>query len=498
MIHIRTTGPDAKLHTLLLNLVREVMEEMFPGVAATEKYACPACRASQQPHDLPERLESKDEFDARAQDGKLHCLSTIAHQLDVARLFPVEDEGRPAASSGTGQWIALSYQWDSKARVLRIKAALEAAGYRVWIDEEQMSGNMNARMAEAVDGGAAVVVCVTEKYKRSHNCMLEINYANDRRKCIIPLVLDEAQKKLENRTGPVWLILAGKIWYDFSTDDIFDASLRTLLNAPKDGLPKQARNTQVPSPAPASAPAPAPAPAPASASAPAPAPAPAPASASAPAPAPAPAPASAPAPSRAPASAPAPAPATAAATTPATNLAAAPPVARAAQVAVNRVPKLDLKKQEVAELNEHLGEGVDLDALGVDDVVALFNAWGIEDATVIQNVRDKKVTGRLLKNSSASALQILLRDDFLLEIVCCKLFRQSAHLEALRALDMGGVIDLLREWGFEEYAGNFRAKNVNGRKMATYLEDDRSLKELIPDQTDRNALRKKIFSGQNT
>eukprot|EP00004_Rigifila_ramosa_P003251 TRINITY_DN1345_c0_g1_i11.p1 TRINITY_DN1345_c0_g1~~TRINITY_DN1345_c0_g1_i11.p1 ORF type:complete len:1438 (-),score=269.55 TRINITY_DN1345_c0_g1_i11:6-4319(-) len=262
MIHIRTTGPDAKLHTLLLNLVREVMEEMFPGVAATEKYACPACRASQQPHELPERLETEAELRDRAQDGKLHCLSTIAHQLDVARLFPVEDEGRPAASSGTGQWIALSYQWDSKARVLRIKAALEAAGYRVWIDEEQMSGNMNARMAEAVDGGAAVVVCVTEKYKRSHNCMLEINYANDRRKCIIPLVLDEAQKKLENRTGPVWLILAGKIWYDFSTDDIFDASLRTLLNAPRDGLPKEARNTQVPSPAPDPAPVPVPDPAP--------------------------------------------------------------------------------------------------------------------------------------------------------------------------------------------------------------------------------------------
>eukprot|EP00004_Rigifila_ramosa_P000527 TRINITY_DN1054_c0_g1_i2.p1 TRINITY_DN1054_c0_g1~~TRINITY_DN1054_c0_g1_i2.p1 ORF type:complete len:338 (-),score=61.67 TRINITY_DN1054_c0_g1_i2:67-1035(-) len=128
-----------------------------------------------------------------------------------------------------GKWIFLSYSWGSKARVLRIKAALEAAGYRVWIDVDQITVDFTTRLAEALEGAAAVVVCVTEAYKHSKNCMREIHYAYDQRKLIVPIVLDEAQFSAENRTGPLWLLLAGKIWHDFSTEDKFEAAMKALL-----------------------------------------------------------------------------------------------------------------------------------------------------------------------------------------------------------------------------------------------------------------------------
>eukprot|EP00004_Rigifila_ramosa_P019607 TRINITY_DN5007_c0_g1_i1.p4 TRINITY_DN5007_c0_g1~~TRINITY_DN5007_c0_g1_i1.p4 ORF type:complete len:233 (-),score=45.83 TRINITY_DN5007_c0_g1_i1:98-796(-) len=215
-------------------MVFAVLRDVFPGAAATSMYACPACRAQQGPHERPD-LESEGALRHRAVDGSLPCVST-AHQLE---LLPVVEQQLVAemATRGAGKWIMVSYQWDSKKQVLRLKAVLEAAGYRVWFDEDQMGGNMNARMAEAVEGAAAVVACVTEAYQKSHNCMLEFNYANEKRKLIIPVIMDEAQTKAENQRGPVWLVLAGKLYYDCSTDGKVEAGLKKLLEVPKDGLP---------------------------------------------------------------------------------------------------------------------------------------------------------------------------------------------------------------------------------------------------------------------
>ena len=46
----------------------------------------------------------------------------------------------------------ISYNWGSKEMAMKIKEGVEKGGYRVWIDQDRMYGDMNARMAEAVDG----------------------------------------------------------------------------------------------------------------------------------------------------------------------------------------------------------------------------------------------------------------------------------------------------------------------------------------------------------
>jgi hypothetical protein len=67
----------------------------------------------------------------------------------------------------------MSYNWGSQEVVLEIVKELKARGYAVWLDLEKMMGDMNKRMAEAVEGAAVVCPVITSKYKCSANCMKE-------------------------------------------------------------------------------------------------------------------------------------------------------------------------------------------------------------------------------------------------------------------------------------------------------------------------------------
>lgn len=48
-------------------------------------------------------------------------------------------ENRHLLLIGTRLHIMLSYQWDVKQEVLQVRQRLREAGFRVWIDVEQMS-----------------------------------------------------------------------------------------------------------------------------------------------------------------------------------------------------------------------------------------------------------------------------------------------------------------------------------------------------------------------
>ena len=49
----------------------------------------------------------------------------------------VEDTAAKSAAQADGH-IFISYQWDAKSTVLRVRDRLKAAGIRVWIDEDDM------------------------------------------------------------------------------------------------------------------------------------------------------------------------------------------------------------------------------------------------------------------------------------------------------------------------------------------------------------------------
>ena len=64
----------------------------------------------------------------------------------------------------------ISYQWDVQKLVIQIKNKLQADGYKVWMDIDEMGGSTLESMARAVENASVVLVCVSQKYKESPNC----------------------------------------------------------------------------------------------------------------------------------------------------------------------------------------------------------------------------------------------------------------------------------------------------------------------------------------
>ena len=64
----------------------------------------------------------------------------------------------------------ISYQWDVQRLVIQLKNKLQAEGYKVWMDIDEMGGSTLESMATAVENASVVLVCVSQKYKESPNC----------------------------------------------------------------------------------------------------------------------------------------------------------------------------------------------------------------------------------------------------------------------------------------------------------------------------------------
>ena len=95
--------------------------------------------------------------------------------------------------------VMLSYCWAQQDLIKRIRAYLDRMGFVVWFDIEQMKGSVTDAMAGAVENSEAIVYCMSQKYKESANCHSEANYAHQKKKPMIPLLVDE------NYTPDGWL-----------------------------------------------------------------------------------------------------------------------------------------------------------------------------------------------------------------------------------------------------------------------------------------------------
>ena len=140
-----------------------------------------------------------------------------------------EIEGKTARHleriESTGNHVMISYQWDSQEVLVEVKNRLQASGYRVWMDLEQMKGSTLDAMAEAVENASVVLVCVSRRYKESQNCRSEATYAYDLKKDIIPLMMER------NYKGDGWLgiIVTGKMWFDFQSKHVLEQSVTKVI-----------------------------------------------------------------------------------------------------------------------------------------------------------------------------------------------------------------------------------------------------------------------------
>eukprot|EP00794_Sanderia_malayensis_P019535 gene19535-21466_t len=166
----------------------------------------------------------------RKQYAKLSCTNLFSQ--DTGSRGTVEDSTETRTDKNSGEdstksqegHVMLSYQWDSQAQVLRIKNKLDKLGYKTWMDVVEMHGNVNKRMAEGVQGAAVVVVFMTKKYEESYSCDKELNYADDKRKKIVPVKLEPKYKPSE----ALGLIVAGKLYTTFSDESQFESNFAAL------------------------------------------------------------------------------------------------------------------------------------------------------------------------------------------------------------------------------------------------------------------------------
>ena len=102
--------------------------------------------------------------------------------------------------SGT-KHVMISYQWDVQRLVIQLKNKLQADGYKVWMDIDEMGGSTLESMASAVENASVVLVCVSQKYKESPNC--RSGNDNNIEKGVIISVCHEGgtKKKSESPTG---------------------------------------------------------------------------------------------------------------------------------------------------------------------------------------------------------------------------------------------------------------------------------------------------------
>ena len=109
--------------------------------------------------------------------------------------------------------VMISYNTASRDLCLKIKADIEAAGHKVWIDVNDIHGSSLNSMAEAVENSYCVLICVTEKYRQSINCQAEAQYAFRINKPIVPLIMQSGYEKVKGWLG---LILGDKIFINFT------------------------------------------------------------------------------------------------------------------------------------------------------------------------------------------------------------------------------------------------------------------------------------------
>jgi len=125
------------------------------------------------------------------------------------------------------QHVMLSYAWSAKKDiVIEFGKQLKDLGYEVWRDEEgssivgSMSGDVDDKMAEAIEASGYVIVCVSPQYKESANCRMEAKYAAARNKkgklqIIYVMMCDDYHTHSQPEQVDGWLgfLIGEALWY---------------------------------------------------------------------------------------------------------------------------------------------------------------------------------------------------------------------------------------------------------------------------------------------
>ena len=158
----------------------------------------------------------------------------------IGALFELDEKARfrkrtaasadgPAGAEKPPPHIMASYNWDHQDTILRVVKVLQAQGYTVWVDVEQMKGSTVDAMAAAVEGAEVMLIGVSRAYKESTNCRMEAQYAHQQQKDMIPLMMEDGYQA----KGWLGMLLGVRLWYGFygatlESDEAFAGKVEEL------------------------------------------------------------------------------------------------------------------------------------------------------------------------------------------------------------------------------------------------------------------------------
>ena len=122
--------------------------------------------------------------------------------------------------------IMVSYNWKTgKECASDLYKVLTENGYKVWIDEKNMAGDLESEMANGVANSEIVLLLISEEYEKSHNCIREYTHANTCRKQIIPI---QVENYLAPSSSKLALIISGKMCYELYENK--EENMKKILN----------------------------------------------------------------------------------------------------------------------------------------------------------------------------------------------------------------------------------------------------------------------------
>ncbi|GBG31660.1 Hypothetical Protein FCC1311_078852 [Hondaea fermentalgiana] len=124
----------------------------------------------------------------------------------------LQQQKQEANGAGAEFDVMISYQWDTQAKALLVKKALERRGFSVWMDVDKMHGNILEQMAFAVENSSIVLLCMTKEYYLSNSCHAEADYTYALNKPRVPLLFQANFRP----SGWLGMLLGMQRYVDFS------------------------------------------------------------------------------------------------------------------------------------------------------------------------------------------------------------------------------------------------------------------------------------------
>ena len=127
--------------------------------------------------------------------------------------------------------VFLSHNWGEDSvnhkRVSLINKKLVEMGYKTWLDEENMWGCIDEKMAEGIEHADGVIVFLTRAYyekvngkNAGDNCRKEFIYASDKktRTKMVPVIMEQCMLHTKSWSGLIGFNLCREMYVDMSGD----------------------------------------------------------------------------------------------------------------------------------------------------------------------------------------------------------------------------------------------------------------------------------------